>query len=67
MTNQETPCKGCLGLTFKDVQCTHIEKNLTGECPCTLCIIKPMCRGKNVDNCKEFNIWHKSHVAINIQ
>jgi len=68
MTTQENHCEGCLGLTGPIVvQCTHTKENLTGECPCTSCIVKSMCRGKNVYNCKEFNTWFESHVVINIQ
>ena len=42
-------CKGCLTNEYCDdygndmVECELIKYNGEGECPCTNCIVKPMC------------------------
>jgi hypothetical protein len=34
-------CEGCRTLI---TGCVYKQHNITGECPCTACIIKPMCK-----------------------
>jgi len=43
-------CKGCLGIRITDEDnirrwvCTYAVININGECPCSKCIVKVMCK-----------------------
>ena len=60
-------CKGCPGYIIDrssvltgniDLRiCSYAKYNEEGNCPCTECIVKPMC----VDSCEDYNTF-KSNV-----
>jgi len=43
-------CEGCKGLSGG---CNYPKFNVLGECPCTLCLVKPICE----KFCKKYWDW----------
>jgi len=48
-------CEGCPMYIKNDLLlgCENSERNDQGECPCSHCIVKPMCD----DSCIDFDDW----------
>jgi len=51
-------CEGCDTLTL-DAGCGANKYNLYGKCPCTKCIVKPMCKKA----CEPFLLWQDLYIA----
>jgi hypothetical protein len=55
-------CEGCFtyhGDEYTVGDCTHICYNDDGKCPCTRCVVKPMCK----DACVDYDNFTKKNNA----
>ena len=50
-------CKGCLKSGFCDLQ----MNGTTGDCPCDICIVKPVC---DVKICEDMNEFYKKRFGF---
>ena len=55
-------CDGC-GVLFNEIDdefCDFYKDNEDGDCPCTECIVKPMC----YDSCEAFIEWTYNPIIV---
>lgn len=52
-------CEGCytrcVSIKYGNIDCTNVQLNMNGECPCSQCIIKIMCN----QACAEFTYYYE--------
>jgi len=52
-------CKGCASIREGACRCGYEEDNEDGDCPCTECIVKPMCDAP----CPPWDAWVRKLVT----
>jgi len=52
-------CRGCP--SFKGRDCSFQTRNSKGKCPCSLCVVKSMCRSY----CDKWHSWADSVSPLN--